>query len=55
MVAYLDSKDSYVLDLEVELYLEANTSATEQLKILEDVTVPRIPCSSDNSFKDSSN
>ncbi|XP_060567960.1 uncharacterized protein LOC132726632 [Ruditapes philippinarum] len=53
MVAYLDIKDSYVIDLEIQLYLQANSSATEELRILEDISIPRIPCNADSTFKDS--
>jgi hypothetical protein len=55
MVAYLDIKDSYVIDLEIQLYLQANSSAKEELKILEDISIPRLPCNADSTFKDSSN
>jgi hypothetical protein len=52
MVVNLEYKNKYMLDLAVDVQLEAHKPAAMSVNVLDDVIVPRLPCQVNSGFID---
>jgi hypothetical protein len=50
MVVNLEYKNKYMLDLAVDIYLEAHKPAAMSVNVLDDVKVSRLPCEVNAGF-----